>query len=326
MINLFENTNIGGLKTKNHFIRSATADSKASDNGHLTNALKEQYIAFAKGGVGTIITGYSYISEMEKPEKNMLGIYDDSFINEYTKLTDMIHDVGAKIVMQIVYGGSFSQGNPDNKSEWGPTPIKRPSSGITPIEMTINDITLLIKYFVNAAIRVKNSGFDGVQIHVAHGYVLSQFLSPLFNKRTDEYGGCIENRARIVIEVYNAVRKEVGADYPLWVKINSNDEEDGGMTTEECFLVSKMLSDAGIDAIEISGGEWRKHSITERNYYKDAAIELAKRIPTPIILTGGNRELEAIQEIADNSNVNLFGFARPLMKNPNYINELKEGL
>lgn len=326
MINLFKFTNIGNLETKNHFLRSATADNNAADNGHLTDALKKQYLDFAKGGVGTIITGYAYISEMEKAEKKMIGIYDDSFISEYKELTDIVHKAGSKIIMQIVYGGSFSQANPENKNVWGPSAIKHPRSGITPIEMTKDDINKLIEYFVSAARRVKSSGFDGVQIHVAHGYLLSQFLSPLFNKRSDEYGGNIENRARIVMEVYNAIRKEVGDDYPIWVKINSSDETDGGLSTEESFTVPKMLSDAGIDAIEISGGEWRKHKVNERNYYKDAAIELSKRIPTPIILTGGNRELNAMQEIAQNSNVKFFGFARPLMIDPNYINKLEKNL
>lgn len=166
--------------------------------------------------------------------------------------------------------------------------------------------------------RVKKAGFDGVQIHCAHGYLLSHFISPIFNRRTDEYGGSVENRLRIVLEVYHAIRRAVGPDYPVWIKINSSDEMPGGLTVEEFLPMGQALAEAGIDAIEISGLGWRSHTPDERAYYKDAAVRLAGLVDTPVILTGGLRSMQDILPIYQHSRVSLFGFGPPLYGGPKF--------
>ena len=171
--------------------------------------------------------------------------------------------------------------------------------------------------------RAKAAGFDGIQLHCAHGYLLAQFISPLFNLRTDEYGGSPQNRVRFVVEVYQAVRQEVGTDYPIWIKMNSTDEQADGLTLNDFIEMATILSDAGIDAIEVSGNRWSSHTVAERAYYQEAAKHLAAHVTTPIILTGGMRELDMMQTISDTSNVNLFGFSRPLIKEPNFVQTLK---
>lgn len=326
MINLFEPTKIGTMELKNHFFRSATLEGKATLDGHMTKDLLNVYQELAEGGIGAIITSYTYICSEERSAANQMGIYDDSFIEDYKKVTEIIHNHDTKAIMQIVYGGSLSQGDPEHAKVLGPSAIKHPTSGITPKEMDKQDIDNVIKLFADAARRAKASGFDGVQLHVAHGYLLSQFISPLFNHREDEYGGSVENRFRFVREVYEAVRKVVGDDYSVWVKINSSDEVEGGLTTEDSYQMCKWLSDLGVDAIEISGNLWRMHPAhaPEGAYYKEYAIELANAITTPVLLTGGNRDLEEMQWLANNSNVKFFGFARPLMKNPSYVKMLQE--
>ena len=138
-------------------------------------------------------------------------------IPDYQKVVDAVHALGSKIFMQIVHGSSHSQGYPDSARILGPSALVHPTSGLTPQEMTKDDIRAVVQLFADAAVRVKKAGFDGVQIHCAHGYLLSHFISPIFNRRTDEYGGSVENRLRIVLEVYHAIRKAVGPDYPRCV-------------------------------------------------------------------------------------------------------------
>lgn len=323
-MNLFEKTHIGNMEVKNHFLRSATYEGKATEDGCPTEDTKSIYSELAKGDVGTIITSYTYITDYEQPQKHQLGIYNDSFIEAYRDLTDTVHAYNAKIVMQIVHGSSLSQGYKEKAKVLGPSSITHPVSGITPQEMTKADITNVIHSFADAAGRVKASGFDGVQIHCAHGYLLSQFISPLFNHRTDEYGGSVQNRFRIVLEVYEAIRKKVGDDYPIWIKINSSDEVPNGLTVEEFLEMANQLAASGIDAIEISGNQWTRYKANERLYYKTAAISLSELVDTPVILTGGIRTLSDMEQVYETSKVNLFGFSRPLLKNPAFLQTLAE--
>lgn len=321
-MNLFEKTHIGNIEVKNHFLRSATYEGKATKDGYPTAATKSIYQDLAKGGVGTIITSYTYITEYEQPQKHQLGIYNDHFIEAYQDLVDMVHSYGTKIAMQIVHGSSLSQGYPEKAKVLGPSTIQHPHSGIISKEMTKSEIQDTIRYFADAASRVKTAGFDAVQIHCAHGYLLSQFISPLFNKREDEYGGSIENRLRIVMEIYEAIRKKVGKDYPIWIKMNSSDEELNGLTVSEFLEMANQLAQAGINAIEISGNQWTKYKSNERLYYKEAAILLSKITDTPVILTGGIRSIADMEQVSATSTVNLFGFSRPFLKNPAFLQSL----
>ena len=321
-MNLFDKTQIGTIEVKNHFIRSATFEGKATEEGFPTEGTKSIYEDLAKGGVGTIITSYTYISNYEQPEKHQLGIYNDQFIEPYRKIVDTAHQLGAKIVMQIVHGSSLAQAYPDKAKILGPSAIPHPTSGITPQEMTQDDIRSVISLFAEAAARVEAAGFDAVQIHSAHGYLLAQFMSPLFNHREDEYGGSVENRFRIVREIYEAIRAKAAPNYPIWIKLNSTDEMPGGLTLEDFLYMGTELAKAGIDAIEVTGDQWRKHKFAERLYYKDAAIRLAEIVDTPVILTGGVRNLADMEDVSNNSKVNLFGMSRPLLKDPNFIQSL----
>ena len=320
---LFEKTNLGNLKVINHFVRSATYEGKANEDGSPTKNIFDLYEKLAQGKVGTIITSYSYVTDYEKPMSNQLGIYKDELIDQYKSITEMVHSYGSKIVMQIVHGSSSQQADFDTAKVLGPSAVPNLYTGFVPKEMTIEDIQNVIQLFVDAGKRVKEAGFDGVQIHCAHGYLLSQFISPIYNKRIDNYGGSVENRLRIVTEIYQGLRKELGGDYPIWIKMNSSDEVENGLTEEDFIEMSKILASFGINAIEISGEKWQSYKPKERAYYKDVAVNLSNQIKTPIILTGGLREMNDILPIYENSNVDFFGFARPFMSNPNFIQTLK---
>ena len=217
----------------------------ATSDRRPTKAIVKLYTNLADHHVGTIITSYTYITDYEQPNKNQLGIYSDALIPDYQKVTEQVHQHGGKIVMQIVHGSSLSQEYPKKARILGPSAIPNPDSGLVPQEMTMEDIHQVTMLFADAAQRVKKAGFDGVEIHAAHGCLLSQFISPLFNHHRDAYGGSLENRFRFLDEVYQAIRQRVGADYPVWIKLNSSDEEPGGLSNDDFIWMGKQLVQLG---------------------------------------------------------------------------------
>lgn len=341
MKHLFDKTKISNMNIKNRILRGGTWEELADEKGHMTSELFKIYRELAQGGVGTIITGYTFVTKDEQPNPGMMGIYDDSFIEEYKELTDIVHSYKANIIMQIVYGGSQTNMNPPSKLIWGPSAVKNEISKVVPSEMTKEDIKILVKAYGDAALRVVKAGFDGVEIHAAHGYLLSQFLCPHYNKRTDEYGGCIENRGRIIFEVYEEIRRKVGDNFPIFVKINSEDFIKDGLTSVESIIISKRLSKLGIDAIEISGGNESNQSVLDNNlgpvrnkvnigkdresYFKEHAARLAEEVDVPVILVGGNRQIDVMEDILNSTKIKYFSLARPLISEPNLINKWARG-
>ena len=182
---LFEEMEIGSLRAKNRLVRAATYEALADDGGHMTPELTAIYEELADGGVGTIIVGYARVMRNEQPNPRMLGIYDDSFVPEFRALTDMAHAHGTAIVSQIVYGGSATKLQPPSRRILGPSAVANPKTGIVPVEATVADLHELAQAFADAAARAQTAGFDGVELHAAHGCLLSQFLSPLLNRRRD---------------------------------------------------------------------------------------------------------------------------------------------
>jgi len=337
MKKLFEETHIKDMTLKNRFIKAAVWEELATDDGHLTDDLLKIYEDLAKGGIGTIITGYTYVHKDEQPNPKMMGIYDDSFIDEYKDLVDLVHSQGSNIILQLVYGGSQSHLKPPSKEIWGPSAIENELTGITPKEMTTVDMENLIQLYVKAAHRAKTAGFDGIQLHAAHGYMMSQFLCPYYNRRRDAYGGSLENRARLLIDLIKAVRHEVGENYPILIKINSDDYMTDGLTSEESKEVSKMLETAGVDAIEVSGGNESTKTVLENNlgparrkvaqskanesYFKDHAKRLAEAVSIPVILTGGNRHISVMQDILSSTGIEYFALGRPMIAEPDLVNQ-----
>lgn len=335
MKSLFNQTQLAGLKLKNRFIRSATYDGMADKQGHMTNELFQVYENLAKGGVGAIITGLTYVSDLEESYPGQMGIYDDSFIEEYKKLTAMSHSYDAKIFLQLACLGSQTVPSTGGKVMWGPSAVQDLFYKTTPQEMTTQDIFSVQEAFSNAALRAKEAGFDGVQMHVAHGYLLSKFLAPYYNRRTDSYGGDIENRAKIVFETYQAIREKVGAEYPVLVKINCEDFMDQGMSFADCKYVCNKLVELGINAIEISGGipSSRPNEGTIRtikaaeqeSYFNPYAAEIAKEINVPVILVGGNRELTALTDIVNQTAIEYISLSRPLIRESDLIKRWQDG-
>lgn len=335
MKSLFDKTELAGMKLKNRFIRSATYDGFADKNGHMTKKLYQIYEDLAKGGVGTIITGLTFVSDLENSYPGQTGIYDNTFINDYQNLTEMVHRYNANIIMQLVWNSSQTLVDKNSiKAPWGPSAVEDLGYKNMPHEMTKKEIIFVQKAFADAADRAKKAGFDGVQMHVAHGYLLSKFLTPYYNRRTDQYGGNCENRSRMVLETFKAIRDRVGPNYPVFIKINSEDFMEQGMTFSDCKHVCRKLADLGIGAIEISGGSGssrpnegfaRNIPPEQESYYKKYAAEIAQEIKIPVILVGGNRDVKGLTEILNNTAIEYISLCRPLISESDLINRWEKG-
>jgi 2,4-dienoyl-CoA reductase-like NADH-dependent reductase (Old Yellow Enzyme family) len=334
MPKLFEASEINGMALSNRFVRSATWEGMATDDGAPTAQLIDLMEKLSGGGVGLIISSHSYVLPEGKSHLKQLGIYKDDLIDEFKMMTEAVHEKGGKIVMQITHGGFFANSKLTGQIVFAPSEVdgfaKSPRK-----KMSVKNIQEVIEAFASAAKRAKESGFDGIQIFAGHGYLLSQFLSPAFNKRTDDYGGNLENRTRIIMEVLKKVRREVGRDYPILVKINSEDFLNEGLTLDESLRVCVMLCEGGVDAIELSGGTWvsgdlipsRKqiNSPDKEAYFKEAAKALKEKISIPLILVGGIRSFQIADLLIEKGVTDYISMCRPLIREPELINQWKAG-
>lgn len=335
MRTIFDATSINSMNLKNRLVRSATWENMANAEGRMTESLFQVYKDLARGGAGMIITGYAFPLQEEQPNPGMMGIYDDNFIEEYRPLTDMVHKHSSRIVMQIAYGGSQTNYNTEERTIWGPSAVADLAFKTVPQEMTQEDIQTLTKAYGDAAARAKAAGFDGVQFHAAHGYLLNQFLCPYYNRRTDQYGGSRENRARIVLEVYDEVRQRVGADFPVLIKLNAEDNIENGATFEDCRYLCRALAARGIDAIEVSCGTFASGKLgpcrnridapEKEAYNAEFAAQLAKELDIPILLVGGLRSPEVLEQLLETTPIEYFSLARPLLAEPNLIQRWQAG-
>ncbi|MCC8096758.1 MAG: NADH:flavin oxidoreductase [Tannerellaceae bacterium] len=289
---LFDETYIGRMKLKNRFVRASVGDH--TEDGKVTDKIIDRYVALAAGGVGTILTGYTLVDEAEK-ETNILAMYNDEFIDGGRQLVEAAHRNGSNILMQLVsLGSSIYPKSDTHPVVLGVSPVKNLQSGIVPKEMTVEDIHRIQSQFADAAVRAQKAGFDGIEIHACHGYLLHQFAAPYYNRRTDHYGGNRENRYRMTIETYEAIRQAVGKDFQVWIKIQSQDGFEEGVTHEDCLYICEELAKRGMDAIEISGNFMDFRGNT--TFFRDIAAQVAERISVPVIVTGGNREYEEMEK------------------------------
>ena len=268
---LFTPIRIGQLELPGRLVKSATTETRCTDDGFVTDELIEYYEQMAKGGTPLLITGNAYFNLYSKAGPRQLGADNDDKIPGLRNLTDAVHRHGSKIFMQIYHVGR--QAIPrfvGRKDAVAPSPVFEPSLGVRPRAITQREIRETIQGFADAAGRAQEAGFDGAQIHAAHGYLLSEFLTPHTNRRSDEYGGSFDNRLRILIEVYRAMRERVGHDFPLIMKMNGSDDLPlrKGLKPEELVKVAERMETEGIDAVEISAGHYESGFTFERGQWK----------------------------------------------------------
>ncbi|MDP2753186.1 MAG: NADH:flavin oxidoreductase [Nitrospirota bacterium] len=335
MATLFEETTINGMTLRNRMVRSATWEGMCEQDGRPTERLINCYKDLAKGGIGLIITGYAFVRLDGKNNPGQMGIHTDNFADDYKKMTKAVHEAGGKIAVQLVHGGGQSNAEIAGRQSFAPSAVKVSQFPEMPVELTRDEISKIITAFGEAARRAKSWGVDAIQLHGAHGFLINQFLSPLTNRRTDEYGGSIENRSRFLLEVYRNVRETVGADYPVLIKLNASDHVDGGLEIDDSVYAAKKLAEAGINTIEVSAGTSasgekspvrRKINKSEKEAYN---LKLARRIKEAVscllMVVGGFRSYRVAEKAIRDYCMDYISMARPLIREPGLANRWLQG-
>jgi 2,4-dienoyl-CoA reductase-like NADH-dependent reductase (Old Yellow Enzyme family) len=341
MADIFDTTSIKSMTITNRFVRSATGTRMAHADGGMTPKLMKHIVDLVDGGVGLIVSGHAYVHPDGQASPCQLGIYSDALVPGLTTLVNTVHERAGTIVAQLTHGGAHS--NPELTGVEAMAPSTIPAQDGKRIRfpgcrvMTYADINRIVDAFQAAARRAYDAGCDGIQLHGAHGYLLSEFLSPFYNKRTDKYGGIVRNRARIVIDAYHAVRNEVGDNYPVMIKMNAIDLLANGLSVDDGLEAASIYASVGFDAIELSGGtSWGTLVLSDpqraicRNgpheaYYRAVAQQLTSTLETPIILTGGIKSYEVAAQLIRDSIADYIGLCRPLIREPNLVNRWKSG-
>ena len=335
IIMLFEPIEIAGLHIPNRFVRSATHEWLAGEDGTPTPAIGDMYEELAKYEVGLIISGYSYVNPAGKSSQRQQGIYDDRFIGPYRQITERVHKYGSKIALQVVHGGRQALATPEYPHALAPSAVKDSSSGITPHAMTEEQIQQTIEDFAQAVRRAQAAGFDAVQLHIAHGFLLSSFISPYTNQRNDKWGGSVENRTRIIVDIIRRARELVGGDLPIMAKMNATDGfGDRGLDAPECVDVAAALESAGVCAIEVSGGIFEAgevmsrpgiNSPEEEAYFREYARMIKQGVGIPVMLVGGLRSMGVMEQMLASGCADMVSLCRPLIREPDLVVKFRDG-
>jgi 2,4-dienoyl-CoA reductase-like NADH-dependent reductase (Old Yellow Enzyme family) len=334
MSRLFEETEINGLKLANRFVRSATWEGMATKEGAVTPRLMALISELAAGGVGLIISSHAYVRREGQAGIFQLGIYEDGLVKGLEAMTGAVHSRGGKIVAQLAHAGLFGSTRLSGEPPVAVSALEAYAQPPRKI-MEEKDIEALVIAFRRAAGRAKDAGFDGIQLHAAHGYLLNQFLSPAFNKRKDGYGGTVEKRARAVLEILHAVKDRVGKDYPVLIKMNCEDFLEGGLTLQDSIKIASLLQEGGLDAVELSGGTFLSGKLgpsrggiksEEREaYFKEAAKSFREKLEIPLILVGGIRSFQVAEGLVNEGYADYISMSRPLIREPGLVKRWASG-
>ena len=319
---IFSEGRIAGMKLKNRFVRAATAEG-SSPGGQMNRDGLLIYEQLARGGTGLIITGHIVAAHGGDAHEYQTHIDEDRFIDAATSIAETVHRYGrgCKVVAQLTHAGPGAIVDPVAASEMPARPSGKKPRALS--EAVIDD---LVAQFAASIRRARNAGFDGVELHGAHGYLLRTFLSPATNKRNDQYGGSAAARAEIIKRIVKAGRDIVGPDYPILLKLNCDDFGDNEASAAGFVEMVGEIEKTGVNGIEISGTNPVRTEIDSaerQSYFLPYAARLELKLP--VILTGGNRSVEALETILQKSKVQFFGFARPLIREPDLPKRWQEG-
>ncbi|MFX1500178.1 MAG: NADH:flavin oxidoreductase [Promethearchaeota archaeon] len=331
---LFSSEKIGNVEIKNRIIRSATFTNSATEDGYVTDRMIKYYTDLAEGGTGLIITGIISIDEIGKAERNQPCLFDDSYIKGQKKLVDAVHEYSnVKIAPQLSHAGR------QNRTPVAPSAILNQVNKRMPKELTSEEIKKITNNFIRASCRAYEAGYDLLQLNGGHGWLLSNFLSPYTNKRTDKYGGSINNRTKILVDIYNGITDEIGKDFPIFIKLQTADYIEGGLTLEDGKKIAKIIVDTGYAAIEATGGSADTlingekpypglvvKSEQDENYFLPN-IEKINPIMGSCkrILMGGVRSPIKAEELLKNEVIDFIAMARPLICEPDLPNKWYNG-
>jgi 2,4-dienoyl-CoA reductase-like NADH-dependent reductase (Old Yellow Enzyme family) len=347
---LFSEGTLGQLTLKNRLVRSATYEAGMTPDGQATNEIVELYRRLAEGGVGLIVTGITSVTPPGRCNgKGFPGqamAYNDSQIGELARIAGAVHDAGTgcKVMAQVCHTGRQVADYNDWADCVGPSAMPHPFLKKAARELSVDEIRFVAGCFADGISRVKRAGFDGAQLHAAHGYLLSSFLSPYTNHRTDAYGGSVENRVRIVREIVAAARQQVGS-FPILIKLNCDDHLVGGIDIAGFPALAAEVEQTGVDAIEVSGAMWdcvarpeaelgfppvmipesrtRISDSAKQSYYARYVEQLS--LGVPVILVGGHRNVESMEEMVRQGEAEFLSLCRPLIAEPGLPNRWLEG-
>lgn len=327
MKNVKTRMSIGNLELEGRIIMPPLGTYKCDENGYVTGEVIEYYRERAKNpNVSMIITEHAYISQKGKAKANQLSVADDTVIPGLQRLVDAIHAENTKAFAQLNFAGSASLGEVTGMQPIAPSAIVLPTTPqmgdpVPPKAMTKADIEEVVENFVAAARRAKQAGYDGIEIHSAHAYLLNQFYSPLTNHREDEYGGTLENRLRIHREVLRAVRSAVGDEYPISVRLGGYDDMEGGNTLVDAVEAARILSAENIQLLSLTGGMCRymRKGHKEAGYFGDMAAAVRKVTNVPILLTGGVKTLQDAEELLEKDITDFVGVGRQLYAHADWM-------
>ena len=326
-----------GVILPNRMVKSAMSENNADKGGKPSERIIKLYKTWGEGGTGILISGNVMMDSKALNEPRNVVVEDEKYMAELKEWADVSQKHGSHLWMQINHPGR--QSPKFNKDVVSASDVQLPMKSMfpKPRPMTEEEIWKTIDGFGDCALIAKKAGWKGVQIHGAHGYLVSQFLSALTNLRTDQWGGSLENRARFALEIYRNMRKKVGAGFPIGIKINSADFQRGAFTEEESLEVIDMLSAEGIDMIEVSGGTYEKaammgagkkvkESTKKREaYFADFIQKARAKTKAPLLLTGGFRTLDVMAKAIENNELDFVGLARPFAVFPHLSKEFFEG-
>lgn len=334
MSDIFDTTSIKGMKLRNRLVRSATWEGMCEKDGRPTKKLANLYRTLARGRVGLIISSYTFVRPDGKQMRGQMGIHTDDFASEMKALSAAVHEEGGVIAMQLVHAGGLAS-PPAGEKCLAPSAVESVQYSAVPREMSQGDIDAVVAAFGEGAQRAKEYGFDGVQLHGAHGYLINQFLSPLTNRRSDGYGGTLENRCRFLLEVYRRVRDAVGTGFPVMIKMNGSDFLPGGVVSDDAVYAAMALDGEGIDAIEVSGGTAAsgdqspvRQKIDRREqeaYNLPLAVRIKSSVSCPVMVVGGLRSFDLAREIIQKQEADYVSLARPFIREPWLAKRWEEG-
>ncbi|MFX0139126.1 MAG: NADH:flavin oxidoreductase [Candidatus Hodarchaeota archaeon] len=335
---LFSPKKIGNVQIKNRIVRSATFMFRAEKYGFIGEGFLKLYEELAGGGTGLIITGAVAMDPSASGGPYQVCLYDDSHMPGHTRLVNLVHDYDdTKIAIQFNHLGRL--GYHPKYPNFAPSPIPYRGTGITPRELTTEEVREFIKKFIDAGLRAYECGYDIVQLHAAHGYFLNNFISPYTNIRSDEFGGSIQGRTKILVDIYNGIRDELGNQFPIIIKLQSQDYIPKGITEKQGIEIAKIIANTGFDGIEPSGGGRESiifmkntlpskiiKTIEEENYFLPFAKKLKPFMgDCALILVGGVRNPIIAEKILQDGDADFISLCRPLIYEPELPNRWKEG-
>ena len=325
---LFEHLKLKSHELVNRFIRSATCEYMADENGVPDDRFLELYQKLASGGIGMVISGYAYVMPNGKSNPGQSGIYSDELIPAWKRITRLFQDSDSLFLLQIVHGGRQVRLKHHPGPIWAPSPVPDPVYKTHPLEMTVEQIKEVAEAFIQAADRAGKAGFDGIQLHCAHGYLLSQFLSPYTNWRDDDYGGDQERRSRLVTDIISGIRERMEDSFIISAKLNGDDFVSGGLIPDQAVTSALLMKNAGLDLIEVSGGisesktgAVRRNiiSMDQEGYFRQHSRRIRREVGLPTAVVGGFRTFSVMEKSIISGDADLVSLCRPFIREPQLV-------